>query len=70
MTGLSSSDALEILGSSSDHMILDSPNRHLRVGDEVGFNLDYGSLLAAMTSPFIQKTFVNVAPPLTVATVQ
>jgi ornithine racemase len=69
-SGLSSSDALEILGSSSDHMILDSPNRNLRVGDEVGFNLDYGSLLAAMTSPFIQKTFVNVAPPLTVATVQ
>jgi predicted amino acid racemase len=36
-----------------------SKNKNLKVGDEVNFNLDYGGLLAAMTSPFIKKHFVN-----------
>ncbi|HBE19418.1 MAG TPA: alanine racemase [Cyanobacteria bacterium UBA11149] len=59
VSGLKSNHKLEILGSSSDHIILDSQNHNLQVGDEVNFNLDYGSLLAAMTSPFIKKEFVN-----------
>ncbi len=50
---------LEILGSGSDHIILDSKDHHLQVGDEVKFNLDYRGLLAAMTSPFIKKQFIN-----------
>lgn len=49
----------KILGSSSDHLILDSQNYNLAVGSEVNFNLDYGGLLAAMTSPFIKKQFVH-----------
>lgn len=57
-SGLRSADALEILGSSSDHIILDSNSHPLRVGDEVNFTLNYGALLAAMTSPFIKKQFV------------
>jgi len=56
---LKSNNGLEILGSSSDHIILDSKNNNLQVGDEVNFNLDYGCLLAAMTSPFIKKQFVD-----------
>ncbi len=58
VSGLQANDRLEIIGSSSDHIILDSKNHNLQVGDEVTFNLDYGSLLAAMTSPFIRKQFV------------
>ena len=58
-SGLKSTNGLEILGSSSDHIILDSKNNNLQVGDEVNFNLDYGCLLAAMTSPFIKKQFVD-----------
>ncbi len=58
-SSLRSPDLLEILGSSSDHMILDGENHNLQVGDAVNFNLDYGGLLAAMTSPFIQKQFVT-----------
>lgn len=58
-SSLQSDHKLEILGSSSDHMILDGKNQNLRVGDEVKFNLDYGGLLSVMTSPFIQKKFVN-----------
>jgi ornithine racemase len=59
ISGLKPCEDLEILGSSSDHIVLDSKNRNLKVGSEVRFNLDYGGLLAAMTSPFIKKEFVN-----------
>ena len=51
--------SLEILGSSSDHIILDSKNHNLKVGDEVRFGLDYAGLLSAMTSPFIRKQFTD-----------
>ncbi len=50
---------LEILGSSSDHVVLDSKNYDLTVGSEVKFNLDYSGLLTAMTSPFIKKQFIG-----------
>ena len=58
VSSLKSNNRVEILGSSSDHIILESKNNNLKVGDEVNFNLDYGGLLAAMTSPFIKKQFV------------
>jgi len=58
-SGLKSNNGLKILGASSDHIIIDSKNKNLQVGDEVKFNLDYGCLLAAMTSPFIRKRFID-----------
>ena len=58
ISGLSCARDLEILGASSDHLILDSKNSYLKVGSPVNFNLDYGSLLATMTSPFIKKQFI------------
>jgi ornithine racemase len=58
ISGLTPDHDLEILGSSSDHLILDSKNCDLKIGTEVAFNLDYGGLLAAMTSPFITKQFI------------
>lgn len=64
VSSLKSNNKLEILGSSSDHIILDSNNYNLQVGDAVNFNLDYGGLLAAMTSPFIRKQFINIPPPM------
>ncbi|MGB3300790.1 MAG: alanine/ornithine racemase family PLP-dependent enzyme [Phormidesmis sp.] len=60
--GLKSERRLEILGSSSDHIILDSENYPLKIGDEVNFGLDYGGLLSAMTSPFVSKEFVEDEP--------
>lgn len=60
VSGLKSDNQLEILGSSSDHMIVSSRSRNLQVGDVVMFNLDYGSLLLAMTSPFIKKQFMDL----------
>ena len=59
VTGLKPYSAMEIMGSSSDHIILDNQNNTVKVGDEVNFSLDYGSLLAAMTSPFIKKQFID-----------
>jgi ornithine racemase len=59
MSGLKPVHTLEILGSSSDHIILDSKKHPLQVGDEVAFDLNYGGLLSAMTSPFIKKQFVS-----------
>ncbi len=59
VSGLKPIQDLEILGSSSDHVVLDSKNYNLKVGSEVKFELDYGALLAAMTSPFISKQFVG-----------
>ncbi|TVQ22160.1 MAG: alanine/ornithine racemase family PLP-dependent enzyme [Leptolyngbya sp. DLM2.Bin15] len=58
VSGLTSVKDLEILGASSDHIILNGENHGLQTGDEVTFNLDYGGLLSAMTSPFVKKHFV------------
>ncbi|MDX2447180.1 MAG: alanine/ornithine racemase family PLP-dependent enzyme [Desulfobacterales bacterium] len=65
VSSLKSNNRVEILGSSSDHIIINCKNNNLKVGDEVNFNLDYGGLLAAMTSPFIKKQFVNRNDPAT-----
>ncbi|MGB3494413.1 MAG: alanine/ornithine racemase family PLP-dependent enzyme [Elainellaceae cyanobacterium] len=59
VSGLKPNKELEILGSSSDHVVLDSHHWDCRVGSEVKFSLDYGGLLSAMTSPFIAKQFIG-----------
>jgi ornithine racemase len=59
VSSLKSIDQLKMIGSSSDHIILDGENHNLEVGDEVRFGLDYGGLLAAMTSPFVMKQFTD-----------
>ena len=59
VSGLRPGGDTEILGSSSDHIVLDSNNHDFKVGSEVQFNLDYGGLLSAMTSPFVKKQFVG-----------
>ncbi len=59
ISGLTPEQDLQILGSSSDHTILDSNSCDLKIGSEVAFNLDYGALLGAMTSPFIKKHFIK-----------
>jgi predicted amino acid racemase len=51
---------IEVLGGSSDHLILDIENceRSLQVGDEVRFFPGYGALLALATSPYVAKQIV------------
>lgn len=51
---------LKIFGASSDHLIVDvTGDPDLRVGSVVEFNLSYGGLLGAMTSPFVHKRYIN-----------
>jgi predicted amino acid racemase len=59
-TGLHASSGIEVLGSSSDHLIVDSGGERLPVGSEVRFQLDYSALLRAMTSPFVAKVVTAV----------
>jgi predicted amino acid racemase len=53
--GLSPPPGVGVIGASSDHLILDSGDRHLTVGAEVEFQLNYSALVRAMTSPFVAK---------------
>lgn len=46
---------ITLLGMSSDHLVIDVGDHELAVGDEVRFGLNYGSLVRAMTSPFVTK---------------
>jgi ornithine racemase len=62
VTGLKPTDEdVEILGGSSDHLILDvtSCSRKLQVGDIIDFNVDYSCLLMSMTSPYVKKYYVD-----------
>ncbi len=56
--GLTPIDDIDILGSSSDHIILDATKTPLHVGDHIRFNLDYAALLSSMTSPFVGNLFI------------
>lgn len=57
-SGLQPPPGIEILGTSSDHLVVDAGNYQdpLTVGDEIPFQLNYSALLRAMTSPFIAKS--------------
>ena len=50
-------EGIEIFGASSDHLVIVSSKRRLHIGDEVHFHLNYGALLAAMTSPYVEKVY-------------
>jgi len=53
-------EGLEILGASSDHLIIDftESNKSYVVGDTVEFRLQYGALLAAFTSKYVTREYV------------
>jgi len=59
VSGLTPKSAINIIGRSSDHTIVDAKEIDLNVGNEVEFNLNYGALLSAMTSPYVMKKYVN-----------
>ena len=50
---------VDIIGSSSDHIILEDKNLLLSVGDKVRFKVNYSALLSAMTSPYVKKIIIN-----------
>lgn len=55
-------EKIDILGSSSDHMILDvtQSDHDYQVGDVVQFKVEYGSLLSLFTSEYIEKVIKNL----------
>ena len=55
--GLEAPDGMDILGGSSDHLVLDTGLRSPEIGSEVRFQLNYSALLRAMTSPFVARKF-------------
>lgn len=54
-------DTIELLGSSSDHIILNITNGYnaYEVGDVILFKLTYGSVLSLMTSKYVEKVYVE-----------
>lgn len=53
-------DKIEIIGGTSDHLVLDIENaKEYKVGEIVEFTLNYSALLYAMNSPYVRKIFIN-----------
>ncbi|NIA23099.1 MAG: alanine/ornithine racemase family PLP-dependent enzyme [Proteobacteria bacterium] len=59
VSGLTPRSDIDILGASSDHIVVNAKQIDLKVGSEVDFDLNYGALLSAMTSPYVIKKYVN-----------
>jgi predicted amino acid racemase len=61
---------LKILGASSDYLIVDVTGAAgaIRVGDEVTLSLNYGALLAAMTSQYVEKRCLEAGAQVPTAT--
>jgi len=57
VSGLTPLLDIDILGASSDHIIVDAKQTDLKVGNTVEFKLNYEALLSAMTSPYIIKNY-------------
>ncbi|MCU7802303.1 MAG: alanine/ornithine racemase family PLP-dependent enzyme [Candidatus Thiodiazotropha sp. (ex Lucinoma borealis)] len=53
--GLTAPAGINIMGASSDHLILEVADYDISVGEEVTFQLNYSALVRAMTSPFVTK---------------
>jgi len=60
--GLTPPRGMHILGASSDHLVLDTGPRTLRIGAEVRFGVDYSAMVRAMTSPFVSREYRQGAP--------
>ncbi|MGC1509363.1 alanine/ornithine racemase family PLP-dependent enzyme [Ketobacter sp. MCCC 1A13808] len=55
--GMQTPTGINVLGASSDHLIIESSENKLFVGEELAFELDYCALVRAMTSPFVSKIY-------------
>ena len=53
-------EGVAVLGASSDHLILDITDsfKNFELGGIVELNMNYGALLAAMTSEYVHKVFI------------
>lgn len=51
-------DKLQIIGSSSDHLIIDATDTQYKVGDIITFKLNYSATLRAFTSKYVQRKYI------------
>ncbi len=51
--GLTPPEGFEVLGASSDHLVLDAGGATVAVGTELRFGVDYSALLRAATAPSV-----------------
>lgn len=52
---------IEILGANSDYLVVDlGDHTEIKLGDVIGFFLNYSALLQAFTSPFVKKIYKEV----------
>lgn len=51
------SNDIEIIGCSSDHLIVNIKDNHYQIGDTIKFKLTYGGILSVMTSPYVRKNY-------------
>jgi predicted amino acid racemase len=65
-SGLGAPPGVEIIGASSDHLVVDCGRDGLPVGAESRFRLNYSALLRAMTSPFVAKVMKVQGRPATI----
>jgi len=68
-SGLLAPVGIEVIGASSDHLIVGAGRDKLPIGAEVSFQLNYSALVRAMTSPFVGKvvTVADEGAPVSVA---
>jgi len=59
--GLQAPAGIEVMGASSDHLIVESADDNLSVGTEVAFQLNYSALVRSMTSPFVTRNIFTLS---------
>ncbi len=55
--GLTAPSDIDVLGASSDHLVVKISGRVTKVGNEIAFQPNYSAVLRAMTSPYVTKVF-------------
>jgi len=55
VSGLTPRADIEIIGASSDHLIVNAKDLELNIGNELEFDLNYAALLSAMSSRYVNK---------------
>jgi predicted amino acid racemase len=68
--GLVPPEGVTILGTSSDHLVVDLGDHEATVGGELAFGVGYGALLRAMTSPFVATVERRAVSPRLPATLR
>lgn len=64
--GLLAPTGIDIIGASSDHLIVDCSQHRLPVGAEIRFQLNYSAMVRSMTSPFVSKVLRRSSVPIRV----